>query len=186
VRNNLSKLVSKADGYIDHLTEAIIKIFSLKKEKTKTVDQKFSQLIDRLPLKTLVTIFFAFLAIVSVILFLNRKPHQAQASWWDETWLYRKAIEVSNSSTAVSNQYIKMTMDTATLISENKMESDCKDIRVTNYNGEVLTYFIDGDDNYDCNDSDTAIYAIVDSIPEDGATIYVYMVTHQLGQLNQN
>ncbi|MDD4785473.1 MAG: DUF2341 domain-containing protein, partial [Candidatus Shapirobacteria bacterium] len=124
--------------------------------------------------KSLFIIFF-FLLIGVVVLSRFILPHKTvSASWWNESWSYRKAISINNSASDITNQYVKITLDTTTLISSNKMQNTCNDIRVTDINGNLLNHFIDGNTNYDCNENDTSIYVLVNSIPSSGSTIYVY------------
>jgi hypothetical protein len=119
-------------------------------------------------------IFVIGILIVGGAIYILRAPQSAEAEWFNDSWYYRQSIAITNSGSAVTNQYVKIVLDTATLISAGKMQSDCDDLRVTDINGNLLTYFIDGDSEYDCNDSDTAVYAMVNSIPTNGATLYLY------------
>ncbi|MCR6669309.1 MAG: DUF2341 domain-containing protein, partial [archaeon YNP-WB-040] len=94
------------------------------------------------------------------------------------SWLYRRNITINN--TANSNNLIDyqvlVTLDTATLISNGKMNGDCSDIRFTYYNSTggtetEIPYWIEGG----CNSATTKIWVKVPYIPASGyATIYVY------------
>jgi concanavalin A-like lectin/glucanase superfamily protein/uncharacterized protein DUF2341 len=119
-------------------------------------------------------IFVLGIVLVVSVVFILRAPQSAEAEWFNDGWYYRQSTAITNSGSAITNQYVKITLDTATLISASKMQSDCDDLRVTDNNGNLLTYFIDGDSEYDCNDSDTAIYTMPQSIPVDGVTLYLY------------
>jgi len=99
-----------------------------------------------------------------------RKPHSAEAAWWDDSWMYRKTIEITNSGSAQTDFQVQVTADTATLISAGKMQSDCNDIRFTNINGKVLDQWL----KEGCNTSSTEIWIKVPSIPTSGATVYLY------------
>ncbi|MDP4009580.1 MAG: DUF2341 domain-containing protein [Candidatus Shapirobacteria bacterium] len=123
--------------------------------------------------KSLFIILF-FLLIGIVALFKFYPQNKISAAWWNDGWGYRKAVSITNSSSTITNQYVKITLDTSALITAGKIQNNCNDIRVTNINGKLLTHFIDGDTEYDCNDTDTSIYALVDSIPSNGTTIYIY------------
>lgn len=122
----------------------------------------------------------AILAVVIVVLaasfiIFRNQGQEVEAGWFDETWYYRQSSALTNSSsTDVTNQYVKVAVDTATLITADKMQTDCDDLRITNVNGDLLPFFIDGDTEYDCNDSDTAVWVMVDNIPTSGSTIYLY------------
>ncbi|MCR4307575.1 MAG: fibrinogen-like YCDxxxxGGGW domain-containing protein, partial [Candidatus Berkelbacteria bacterium] len=104
-----------------------------------------------------------------------------QAAWYDDAWGYRKAIPITNSGSSTTNQYVKATLDTATLITAGKMQADCDDIRVTDIKGKILTHFVDGNPNYDCNEDDTSIYVLLDSLPASGAPIFVYYGKSSVG-----
>ncbi|MDD4027355.1 MAG: DUF2341 domain-containing protein, partial [Candidatus Shapirobacteria bacterium] len=130
--------------------------------------------LQNISYKTLFTILFLSLAGIVFFIRIGKPAQKVSAAWWDEMWHYRKAISITNSNTDITNQYVKITLDTASLISANKMKNTCDDIRVTNINGKILTHFIDGNTAYDCNEDDTSIYVLVDSIPSSGSTIYLY------------
>ena len=136
--------------------------------KSKKID------INNWSYKSLLIILF-FLLISIVVLWKFVLPnHKVQASWWNDGWNYRKAISIGNSGATTTNQYVKITIDTANLITAGKLKNNCDDIRVTNINGKLLTHFIDGNATYACNTNQTSIYVLVDSIPTSGSTIYLY------------
>ena len=62
--------------------------------------------------------------------FTLRHPEETAASWWDDDWGYRKAVTVSNSGSAQTDYQVDVDVDTAALITANKMQSDCSDIVV--------------------------------------------------------
>jgi len=94
--------------------------------------------------------------------------------WYDENWLYRKPVIVdhSDNTTNLSNYQVSITVDTASLISASKMESDCDDIRFTDSNGtNLIDYWIESG----CNTDSTQIWVEVPSIPASSTkTIYMY------------
>lgn len=116
-----------------------------------------------------------FLILIPSAVFVYNQTRKVEAAWFDDSWQYRKSAEVSNSSGGnVANQYVKITVDTSSLISASKMKSDCSDLRVTNFSGKILTHFIDGNPNYDCGENDTSVYVLLDSLPSSGSTILIY------------
>ena len=119
-------------------------------------------------------IFILIALIIGLALVFLFRGDEANAEWWNAKWSYRKKVNITNSGVEVFNQYVKVTLDTASLISASKLQSSCADLRITNAVGKILPYFIDGDTNYDCNDTDTAVYVMVDKIPTSGARLYVY------------
>ena len=98
-------------------------------------------------------------------------------TWWNGTWLYRKPIIIQeNSGNTLTDYQVRLEIDTATLISEGKMNSDCSDIRFTYYNESDNTeteipYWIES--GY--NSANTVIWVKVPYIPASGTTtIYMY------------
>ncbi|MDD5481549.1 MAG: hypothetical protein PHR64_01195, partial [Candidatus Shapirobacteria bacterium] len=86
-------------------------------------------------LKTWLVILGVLVASWALVFFLNR-PEPAQASWWNETWLYRRAIQVSNDNGQnLTDFQVAITLDTASLITAGKMQDDCDDLRVTDKGG---------------------------------------------------
>lgn len=87
---------------------------------------------------------------------------------------YRMPITVNNSSNAstLGDYQVKVTVDTATLISASKMRSDCGDARFVDANQvTVLNYWLASG----CNTSSTVFWVKVPSIPGSSSkTIYLY------------
>ncbi len=114
------------------------------------------------------------LLILTPIFLTLLKPQTITAAWFDDSWLYRKAVNLTNSSGSNLTAFqVSFTLDTATLISNGKMQSDCDDIRVTDTNGNLLPHWIE-ENNPGCNASATKIWTKVPSLPTSGATVYVY------------
>jgi len=97
------------------------------------------------------------------------------------TLTYRKPITINNTSNTntLTNYQVLVTVDTASLISAGKLQSDCDDIRFTD---NSTSYNIaDWTNNYPywiesgCNTSATKIWVKVDTIPaSSNKTIYMY------------
>jgi len=129
--------------------------------------------LQNLKLINLLTIL-SLLSVAAGVTFLLKKPTKdIAAAWYNDNWLYRKAIEVTNSGSDLTDFQVAITLDTASLISAGKMQSDCDDIRITDINGKLLPYWIE-ENNPGCNASNTKIWVKVPSIPTSGATAYVY------------
>jgi hypothetical protein len=109
----------------------------------------------------------------SIWLAFSHSP-KTQAAWWNDSWMYRKAVAINNSASLVNNQYVKITLDTNSLVASGKMQNDCDDIRIVNSSGNLLTHFIDGNSSYACNTANTSVYVRMDSIPASGTTVYMY------------
>jgi hypothetical protein len=93
---------------------------------------------------------------------------------WLSGWSYRRTVYVDNSfsSTPLTNFQIIIRLNTAYLIAQGKMRSDCGDIRVTDSSGNLLPIWIDPDTK---NTWNTKIYVKVPSIPANSVvTIYLF------------
>lgn len=113
------------------------------------------------------------LLIGPLIYFVSRHPQKVEAGWWDDTWHYRTAITVTNSGAADSNKKIKFDIDTQTLITDGKMQTDCGDSRFTSAEGVELLYYLDSAGG-DCNTASTDYYVLVPTIPTGNFDIYHY------------
>jgi hypothetical protein len=93
---------------------------------------------------------------------------------WLTGWSYRRTVIVDNSfsSTALTDYQIIIRLNTAYLIQQGKMRSDCGDIRVTDSSGNLLPIWIDPATK---NFWGTKIYVKVPSIPANGTvTLYLF------------
>jgi hypothetical protein len=83
-------------------------------------------------------------------------------------WSYYSEVTITNNVARDLTDYqINFTLDTATLIAQGKMKSDCGDIRVTLNDGQtLLPYWIETA----CNNNTTKIWTKVPSIPASGST----------------
>ncbi|RLC33225.1 hypothetical protein DRH14_05240, partial [Candidatus Shapirobacteria bacterium] len=93
-------------------------------------------------------------------------------SWHLTEYDYRRPITLSEQSSSDLTDYqVKLTIDTATLISEGRLQSDGDDIRFTDVEGTNLSYWIEDG----LNTSTTNIWVKVPSITADCIeTIYFY------------
>lgn len=117
----------------------------------------------------------ALLLIIIVIGGISLKyfVHSSDAAWFDDSFAYRTPITFTNSGSEVTYQKVKFDVDTATLISAGKMQSDCGDSRFTNANGKVLRYYLDSAGGA-CNTSSTDYYVLLPVIPVGGNVVYHY------------
>jgi hypothetical protein len=113
-------------------------------------------------------LFFVIIIIsIGAIWLTSRK---IQAAWWNDLWQYRKAVSITNSSgSTLTNQRVKITLDTAALYSTGKIQSNCNDLRATDINGNILDVWDTG-----CNTASTSVYVKIPSIPSSGSTVYLY------------
>jgi len=126
----------------------------------------------RRPYKIGLSILAGVLVIVAFSIF-SSKP--ASAAWFNDSWLYRKQVAVANASGGTLTDFqVSISLDTATLITAGKMQSNCADVRVTDQNGQLIPYWPEETGNFACNDTDTKIWTKVPSIPTSGSSVYVY------------
>jgi site-specific recombinase XerD len=87
-------------------------------------------------------------------------------------WLYRQDISVNNGSGGTLLDYqVSVTIDTATLITASKMQSDCGDLRITDSTGTAnLDYYIETG----CNTTTTKVWFKVASLASGSTTFYAY------------
>jgi hypothetical protein len=110
-------------------------------------------------------------------LYLFGPWHQkASASWFDDSWAYRKAIDVTVASSAsdITNLQMLLTVDTSTGsngISSGQMQGSCQDLRFTSVQGKLLPYYIDSG----CTTTTTKIWVLVDLIPKNTTKMTLYM-----------
>lgn len=97
-------------------------------------------------------------------------PKEAQAAWFNDNWAYRKSYTLPTHSALETNVYVTLTIDTSTLVTAGKLQSDCDDIRFTQQNGEILAYYIVSG----CNTSTTSINVNFQSYPAGVVNIYFY------------
>jgi hypothetical protein len=114
---------------------------------------------------------FIFSSIFAPFLGVEETQGQTSASWFNSAWTYRKPIGIGGSSSVLADYQISLTVDTASLISEKKMNLDCSDFRFTDSDGTTeLSYWIESG----CNSLDTKVWVRVPFVPISGATIYMY------------
>jgi len=94
-------------------------------------------------------------------------PATASAAWWNDSWQYRKSIDISNNTTDQTNVYVSVTLDTSTA---GRFKANCGDLRFTKANGELLPYLI----NSGCGTASTVVYVNFDVFPLGQQTIYYY------------
>ena len=112
-----------------------------------------------------------FIGLVVVFLFSKLQKEVAEAVWFDGSWPYRVGYTVTNGGSALTNYQVKLTLNTANLISLKKLQSSCADIRVASQDGTSLTYWLE---NNTCNTTTTAIWTKVPTLAAGTSTIYVY------------
>ena len=100
-------------------------------------------------------------------------PTKASAAWFNDSWLYRNALTITNNSSADSYKKVKFDIDTATQIAASRMQADCGDSRFTDANGKLLKYYLDSAGGA-CNTNSTDYYVLVPVINAGSTVIYHY------------
>jgi len=130
--------------------------------------------VKKIKRKTIITILTTTFVIASTIvfyfLFIKKTP---QESWYDSNWSYRRNVYIND----IPKEYTELTddvliqIDTETLISEKKLNSNCSDIRfIDEDNSSSLQYWIEGG----CNTKETQIWTKVKFSNTSEKTIYMY------------
>lgn len=101
--------------------------------------------------------------------FLTNKDSQS-LGWTSSSWLYRKSLDIPNNETMQINKVVRVTLDTASLISMGKLQNDCDDLRfLDNDEYTSLKYWIEKG----CNTSSTEILLEIPLLPRKGKSIYL-------------
>ena len=104
------------------------------------------------------TITALVLLLVTVLRLLPAKP--ASAAWFNDEYSYRQTISFTHDTDITSDRRVTITIDTATLITAGKMQSDCDDSRFTDLNGKLLRYQLTGT----CNNSATTYDVVFNKV----------------------
>ncbi|MCS7092643.1 MAG: DUF2341 domain-containing protein [Patescibacteria group bacterium] len=91
---------------------------------------------------------------------------------------YRRMIHIDNTTNnnALTDYQVMVTIDTASLISQSKMKSNCDDIRFLDSNNSTnLNYWIETGNSNSCNSTNTRIWVKIPNINANSRkTIYMY------------
>jgi len=150
------------------------KLMALSNYFTSLFTKKKNNSQQKARLWTILLIVLPFL--LGLALYSLTQVKQVAAEWWNETWLYRRGILISNSNgTDLENFQISFELDTASLISANKMQSACEDLRVTDWDGNLLAHWIE-EDNPGCNNANTKVWVKVPTVYKgnNASTIFIY------------
>lgn len=116
-----------------------------------------------------VTSFF----IIGIGIYVLQQTMGAKAAWFDEGYSYRQRLPITNGGSAQTDLQVGITMNTSTLITANKMQSDCDDIRIVTQDGQLIPHWIQ-EQTDDCNETDTKIWIKLASVPTTDMNIYIY------------
>lgn len=124
----------------------------------------------RLHLRTWISLGI-ILILSPIILYATFRPAGTSAEWWNESWIYRKRIDISNpGGTDLTDFQVSFTLDTT---DTNKFQSNCEDLRITGVDGNLLPFWIE-ENNPGCGDANTKVWVKLPSIPSSGTYIYAY------------
>jgi len=102
---------------------------------------------------------------------------KAQAAWWNDSWMYRQKIQLTNSTGAdLTDFQVSTVVDTAALITAGKMiTSTCADMRFTDSKGQPLDYWIE-ENNPGCNSATTKVWLKAPKVYSgtNATSIYMY------------
>jgi len=105
------------------------------------------------------------------------QARHAKAAWWNESWMYRQKIQLSNSTGAdLTDFQVSTTVDTASLITAGKMQdTTCADMRFTDSKGQPLDYWIE-ENNPGCNNAATKVWLKAPKVYSgtNATSIYMY------------
>ncbi len=114
------------------------------------------------------------LGAIPAAIFLNSRAKPVAATWWNASWQYRQRVDITNANaSALTDFQISFNLDTETLITAGKLQSNCLDLRVTDNQGQEIPFWIE-ENNPGCNNAATKIWVKVPQVPTSGSTIYVY------------
>lgn len=135
------------------------------KKKIKKHRIKGTKLLSRVFLISILLIPGILLA----SLFITKN---VEAAWFDTGWGFRQKMPVNNTSGSTQVDFqIDVTINTATLVTNGKLQSNCQDIRFTDQSGKVLPYWIEPTT---CNTTTTKIWIKVPTIHTSGTDIFYY------------
>ncbi len=107
--------------------------------KTK-INKNFFRINHRSRLPLLFGLVFLLL-VLPVVFYTSKHTKKVAAAWYNDSWGYRQKIPISTHTTAETNVYLGITVDTATLTTD-KLQADCDDLRFTDVSGKLLPYQI--------------------------------------------
>lgn len=98
------------------------------------------------------------------------------SNWFNSSWKYRASIGVTNSSGSTLTDYqIPVFINTASLISTSKMNSDCSDLQITDSVGNTLPYWISTSPaTSKCNQTNTKVWVKASSLSTSGTVLHLY------------
>jgi len=132
---------------------------------------KIQKISKKLKLRTYIALGL-ILILLPIVIFSLFSASDSEAGWFDMAWGFRKRVPVTNSTGSNQTDFqVQITIDTASLITASKMQSDCDDLRITDINGKVLPQWIEPNT---CNTSETMVWVKVPTVHSSGTDLYAY------------
>ncbi|CAN5322876.1 hypothetical protein BH10PAT1_BH10PAT1_1780 [soil metagenome] len=117
-------------------------------------------------------LIFGGILLLILVIFVGLKlwtNNRVKAAWFDDSYGYRKLITFTHNA-ALTNRRVTITIDTATLITAGKMQSNCADSRFTDINGQLLQYQLTAS----CNNASTTYDVVFPTIINGANNGYFY------------
>jgi concanavalin A-like lectin/glucanase superfamily protein/uncharacterized protein DUF2341 len=106
--------------------------------------------------------------LLPILFFLIRFTSPGEVgAWFNDNWLYRSSIPVTNNTTEESAVYVTVSLDTS---DTDKFQGDAGDLRFTKLNGQLLPYYISSG----VGTTATYINVYLDTLIADSSTLYYY------------
>jgi hypothetical protein len=132
--------------------------------------KKITHKLKSTPKKVWLSLAMTFLIIIPAAVLLTK--NKADAAWWNDSWQYRKAINVSNTSGSDLTDFqvqILLNRDLSADITAGKIKSDLSDLRITDLNGKLIPYWIE-----DTTAASVDVWVKMATVPTSGATVFMY------------
>ncbi|KKL27553.1 hypothetical protein LCGC14_2383990, partial [marine sediment metagenome] len=138
--------------------------------KFKSMKRNSKKFKIRRKLPNIITVFIIILGLI--IIYFIFQGQEVKAEWFNDSWMYRQKITANNNSNfdATDVPY-KVLVDTSTLITDGKMQSDGDDIRIINESGQIVRFQIE---ESTLNTSETGIWFEATIEDNSSANYYLY------------
>lgn len=115
-----------------------------------------------------------FVVLIALLLpasyFTLKNPTSQTAAWFDDTYPYRQRFSFIHNADIDDYRAVTITLDTAELINDGVMQSDCDDTRFTDMHGQQLAYDLTGV----CDNTATTYEVVFPNIINGTNVAYVY------------
>lgn len=120
----------------------------------------------------IMALFIVFLTLVSFGEVAVSAKGAESTVWWNFNWKHRVPIKMEErSGNTLTDYQVSVNVDTASLIAAGKMQTNCADIRFTDFDNNEIPYWIESG----VNSENTTIWIKVPQITASGTeTIYMY------------